>query len=173
VASFPGALPEGQIRAFLSQHGVMPGGRTETWSADPATRVTEVRAAIDADPSRTDLQLKLALSLAESGMDADARHALEALPASVYRDPAAVRARATLDLRALAAARPDADVVRRGLEHVMAGEREAGVDLLLEALHEDHSEESPARTALVAVLQMADDEEFVRETRRRMARVLF
>jgi thioredoxin-like negative regulator of GroEL len=55
----------------------------------------------------------------------------------------------------------------------MAGEREAGVDLLLEALHEDHSEESTARTALVAVLQMADDEEFVRETRRRMARVLF
>jgi thioredoxin-like negative regulator of GroEL len=44
---------------------------------------------------------------------------------------------------------------------------------LLEALREDHSEESPARTALVALLQMTDDEEFVRETRRRMARVLF
>jgi putative thioredoxin len=173
VASFPGALPEGQIRAFLSQHGVMPGGRTETWSADPTTRVAELRAAIDTDTSRTDLQLKLALSLAESGMDADARHALEALPASVYRDPAAVRARATLELRALATARPDADAVRRGLEHVMAGERAAGVDLLLEALRDDHSEESPARTALVALLQMTDDEEFVRETRRRMARVLF
>jgi putative thioredoxin len=173
VASFPGALPEGQIRAFLSQHGVMPGGRTETWSADAATRVTELRAATDADPSRTDLQLKLALALAESGMDVDARHALEALPASVYRDPAAVRARATLELRALAATRPDADAVRRGLEQVMAGERATGVDLLLEALRDDHSEESPARAALVAVLQMTDDEEFVRETRRRMAKVLF
>ena len=173
VAGFPGALPEGQIRAFLTQHGVTPGGRTETWSADAATLVAELRAALDAEPSRTDLQLKLALSLAESGMDADARHALEALPASVYRDPAAVRARATLELRALVAARPDADAVRRGLEYVIAGEMSAGVDVLLEALRDDHSDGSPARTVLVTVLQTTDDEEFVRETRRRMARVLF
>jgi thioredoxin-like negative regulator of GroEL len=55
----------------------------------------------------------------------------------------------------------------------MAGERAAGVELLLEALRDDHREESPARAALVAVLQMTDDEEFVRETRRRMAKVLF
>jgi hypothetical protein len=119
------------------------------------------------------LQLKLAVSLAEAGLDAEARHALEALPASVYRDATAVRARAFLEVRALAATRPDHDVVRTGLEQVMRGEVVAGVDLLLDALREDHSEASPARLALVAVLQTSVDEEFVRDTRRRMARVLF
>jgi putative thioredoxin len=173
VASFPGALPEGQIRAFLAQYVVTPGGRAESWSDDAATRVPELRAALDADASRTDLQLKLAVSLAEAGLDAEAQRALEALPASVYRDATAVRARAFLEVRALAATRPDHDVVRTGLEQVLRGEVVAGVDLLLDALREDHSEASPARLALVAVLQTSVDEEFVRDTRRRMARVLF
>ena len=173
VAGFPGALSEGQIRSFLAQHGVVRGGKTETWSDDAATRVTELRAALAQDATRTDLQLRLAVALAEADSDAEARHALEALPSAVYGDPSAVRARARLELRALAASRPEGDPVRRGLERVAAGDVSAGVDLLLEALREDHSDGSPARTALVAVLQGSADEEFVRETRRRMARVLF
>ena len=173
VAGFPGALPEGQIRAVLAQHGVVRGGATESWSDDPVTRVGELRSALEHDATRTDLQLRLAVTLAEAGFDADARQALEALPAAVYGDPSAVRARATLELRALAASRPEGDPVRQGLQHVAAGDVPAGVDLLLEALREDHSERSPARAALVAVLQGNPDEEFVRETRRRMARVLF
>lgn len=173
VAGFPGALPEGQIRAFLAQHGVMRSGLTETWSDDAATRVTELRAALAQDATRTDLLLRLAVTLAEAGLDAEARQALEALPAAVYGDAAAVRARAGLELRALAASRPEGDGVRRGLDLVATGDVLAGVDLLLEALREDHRDGSPARAALVAVLQGSTDEAFVRETRQRMARVLF
>jgi len=173
VAGFPGALPEGQIRTFLAQHGVVRGGLAEIWSDDATARALELRAALQADASRTDLQLRLAVTLAEAGDDADARRALEALPAGVYGDPTALRARAQLDLRALAAARPERDAVRTALEQIMRGDIAGGVDLLLDALRDDHSEASPARSALVAVLQMSSDEDFVRDTRRRMARVLF
>lgn len=173
AASFPGALPEGQIRTFLTQHGVLPGGHTESWSEDAATRVVELRATLATQAHRTDLQLKLAVVLAEVGPDDEARHALDALPGAVYGDPAAVRARAQLALRALSAALPESAPVRVGLEHVMQGDTPAGVDLLLDALRDDHGEDSPARAALVAVLQTLTDDEFVRDTRRRMARVLF
>ena len=91
----------------------------------------------------------------------------------MYGDPTALRARAQLDLRALAAARPEREAVRTALEQIMRGDIAGGVDLLLDALRDDHSEASPARSALVAVLQMSSDEDFVRDTRRRMARVLF
>lgn len=173
VGGFPGALPEGQIRAFLAQHGVVPRHPEETWSPEPATRVAELRAALATANTRSDLQLKLALALTEAGEDAEARRELEALPASVFSDPAAVRARALLDLRTHVASRPSGDAVRTAVELVLAGEVGRGVDLLIEALREDHGESSPARAALVAVLQTSSDEDFVRETRRRMARVLF
>lgn len=173
VGGFPGAVPEGKIRSFLAQQDVLPGGAVETWSTDVATLVSELRAAVSADPARTDLQLKLAVALSEAGFDDDARKALEALPSAVYRDPLAVRTRAQLEMRALAAAQPHGDAVRRGLELIVAGDASSGVDQLLEALRDDHSEESPARAALVVALQAIADDEFVRDARRRMARVLF
>lgn len=173
VAGFPGALPEGQIRSFLTQHGVIAGGRTETWSDDPATRVVELRTALAADASRSDLQLALAMALAEAGLDEQARVALEALPAAVYSDPGAVRTRARLRLQGLLAARPADDAVRAGLEAVLRGDVAGGLDRLLDALREDKAEESPPRQALVEVLQTIADEGVVRETRRRMAAILF
>jgi putative thioredoxin len=173
IAGFPGALPEGQIRSFLTQHGVVPGGRAETWSDDPATRVVELQSALAADGTRTDLQLALAVALAEAGLDEEARRALEALPAPVYNDPAAVRARARLRLRALAATRPSGDAVGAGLEAIMAGDVVTGLDRLLDALREDKGEDSPPRQALVEVLQTIADDGVVRDARRRMAAILF
>lgn len=174
AGGFPGALPEGQIRAFLAQHGVVRGGRQETWSPDPVERATQLRAAVESDPARSDLQLELALTLLEGGADALATAALESLPASVYADARAVRARATLSLRRRAAALPADHDVRRGIEAVLDGRIGAGVDLLLEALREEKAmEESPAKAALVEALQHVDDDAAVRDARRRMAAVLF
>jgi thioredoxin-like negative regulator of GroEL len=113
------------------------------------------------------------MALAEAGLDEEARVALEALPAAVYGDPGAVRARAQLRLRELLAARPADDAVRAGLEAVLQGDVARGLDRLLEALREDKAEDSPPRQALVEVLQTIADEGVVRDARRRMAAILF
>ena len=174
VAGFPGALPEGQIRAFLSQQGVHRGDRAEVWADDPVARVAQLQAAVSADGARDDLRLELALSLLQAGEWATAGRALEALPAALYGDARAARARATLALREQVAHLPEVDPVRRGLEAVLAGAAPEGLAQLLEALRDQKGDDAaPAKEALVAALQYLDDEPLVRETRRKMAAVLF
>jgi len=174
VAGFPGALPEGQIRAFLTQHGVAKGGVAEVWSDVPAERVVQLRSALEADGSRSDLALELALSLLEAGEFSVASTALEALPAAVYADTRAVAGRAMLALRARTAALDAADPVRRGAEAVLAGAADEGFRLLLDALRDQRDQpESIAKAALVDALQCVNDEALVRNTRRQMAALLF
>ncbi len=174
VAGFPGALPEGRIRSFLASNGVTKGGQVETWVEDPAQRVIELEAAIHADPERTDLHLLLALALDEAGEGDKARVALEALPAAEYADPRAVRARARLALAATTTGLPDGDPVRLGAEAVLTGRTAEGLDILLEALRwQREQDEPPARAVLLEALQTVADEELLRDTRRRMAAVLF
>ncbi len=175
VAGFPGALPEGQIRRFLAEHGVEPGApQAVIWSSDPVERVQQLRATVAEHPERASLQLDLAVALSELGMDHEAALALEALPIAVYGDPKAKRARALVALRAIIAERPADDAVRSGGEAILRGDATVGFSLLLEALREDKTDEhSPARRALVESLHVIDDEDAVRDARRRMASVLF
>jgi putative thioredoxin len=174
VGGFPGAIPEGQIRTFLTQHGVVKGGPMEVWPDDPHERIPQLRAALDADSTRTDLQLELAMSLLEAGEDQAAETALEALPAAVYADARAVAGRAMLALRRRAAKLDEADPVRAGIAAVLAGRASEGFELLIEALREQKGQdEPPARAALVEALQCIEDETLIRDTRRRMAAVLF
>jgi putative thioredoxin len=174
VAGFPGALPEGQIRRFLTQHGVAKGGAAEAWSDDPGTRVQQLREAVARDASRGDWQLELALALLAHGELDAARAAVEALPGDVYGDARAVRARARLSLLARLDSLAAADGVRAGVETFLEGHTEAGLAQLLDAVREQKGmDESPAKAALVDALTSLDDEAVVRETRRRMAAVLF
>lgn len=174
VAGFPGALPEGQIRTFLTQHGVVKGGRAEVWSDVPTERVQQLRDALAADSTRTDLRLELAMSLLESGAYAEAGAALEALPSAVYADARAIAGRAMLALRRRVSELDEADAVRRGAEAVLAGDAATGFALLLDALREQKGQDaSVAKAALVEALQCVNDEALVRDTRRRMASVLF
>lgn len=189
VAGFPGALPEGQIRKFLAQHGVHPKREAREWSADPATRVSELRAAVAESPTRGDLQLTLAEALLAVEHDTEALRVLEGLPAVLYGDAAAQRLRArialrarvvhALDLPALAArveqTPEDAEAaVLLGVRLALAGDVARAVDVLLEAVRaQKGGEATSARDALVEVLQLVDDEELVRGARRRMAAVLF
>ncbi len=175
VAGFPGALPEAQIRRFLADHGVEAGSpQAVVWSSDPVARLQQLRTMVAEHPERASLQLDLAVALAESGIDDEATIALEALPVAVYGDPKAKRARARVALRALIAGRPEPDAVRTGGDAILRGDATAGFTLLLEALRDDKTDErSPARLALVESLQLVEDEEAVRDARRRMASVLF
>ncbi|MGA1677368.1 MAG: thioredoxin family protein, partial [Pseudomonadales bacterium] len=65
AGGFPGALPEGQVRRFLSEHGVEP--RMAEPEAPPVTDPAELvalsRAAVEADPAKPELKLDLALAL--------------------------------------------------------------------------------------------------------------
>ena len=175
VAAFPGALPEGQIRRFLAEHGVEAGTPTPvTLAADPAERVAQLQTLLAHQPERASMRLELAVALADAGRDEEARRALEALPTAVYGQARAVRARARLTLSALAAARPAGDATREGIETLLRGDAAAGIASLLDALREQKGDDdSPARAALVEAFNALEDETLVRDARRRMAAVLF
>lgn len=189
VGGFPGALPEGQIRRFLADHGVH-GVRVRTvWSDDPATRVAELRSAVAASPARGDLQLELAAALIATHAHDDARHVLDALPSDVFGDPAALRMRAVVQLHEQAAHAPSLEALQArlalepadaeamqwlGIRLALGGDTARGVELLLEAVRaQKGGEEIPARDALVQVLQLLDDDALVRDARRRLASALF
>jgi putative thioredoxin len=175
VTGFQGALPEARIRAFLTQHGVVAGGAEPlALSDDPTERVAQLRAAVAASPDRDTLKLDLALAVLSTGEYSEAERLLEGLPATIYGDHKAVRARARLALqRRLTnsdAETPHAVAVRA----ILAGDTASGLTQLLDLLREEkHDESSQARTALVDALQMIEDDAVVRDWRRRMAAVLF
>jgi putative thioredoxin len=189
VAGFPGALPEGQIRKFLAQHGVHAQREAREWSADPVARVAELRAAVAESPTRGDLQLLLTESLLAVEQDSEALRVVESLPAELYGDAAAQRLRARIALRARVAHAPavealaarveqtpeDVDAaVLLGVRLALAGDVARAVEVLLEAVRaQKGGEVTTARDALVEVLQLVEDEEMVRGVRRRMAAVLF
>jgi putative thioredoxin len=175
VTGFQGALPEGQIRAFLTQHGIEVGGAAPVvLSDDPVERIAQLRAALVATPAKDSLKLDLALTLLNHDEFDEASRMLEALPAVLYLDAKAVRARARLALQR----RAESDTA--GTQHVQAmrlvlrGDTAAGLEQLVDLLREEkHDEHSQARAALVEALQMIDDEGVVRDWRRKMAAVLF
>ena len=172
VAGFPGALPEGQIRRFLEQHGVTAGG-TITWSDDPVERLSQIRVALTEHPERDALKLDLALALVATSAFDEAGPMLDALPAHLFSDARVARARAKISLHRLLLD-DRFPTVAPGVHAVLAGHVEAGVDQLLDALREQKQQEnSPAKIALVEVTHLLDDEEQVRALRRRMAAVLF
>jgi putative thioredoxin len=175
VAGFPGALPEGQLRRFLAQHGVEPGApQALALPEEPTARLEALRGAVASHPERASLRLELAVLLATHGDPDEAADALAHLPSAVFGDARAERARARLTLRRVVAGGPPGDPVRDGVAAVLAGDGEAGVAQLLEALREARGvAQPPVREALLATLAFLDDETLVRDTRRRMASALF
>src|SRR6478736_1932855 len=155
VDGFPGALPEGQLREFLTHHGVQPAAadnaEAETEAApekpDPHVEVLRLRAEAQAAPERDDLKLDLALALLATGASAEAKQLLEALPANLSTDERAVRAHASLGFHSLlteappranleaAIAADPADLRARhllGVRLLLEGEEAAGLDQFLE-----------------------------------------
>ncbi|MCC6241235.1 MAG: thioredoxin [Gemmatimonadaceae bacterium] len=175
VTGFQGALPAGQIREFLTKHGVVVGGTAAiVWPDDPTERVVQLRAAFASAPARDDLALELALAELAVGQFDDASRLLEALPVPRYSDPRAVRARARLALQRRADHGGDSSAHVAAIRAVLHGEIDAGLRQLLDLLREEKQlDDSPARSALVESLQLVDDETSVRDWRRRMASVLF
>ena len=197
VDGFTGALPEAQLREFLSRH-VQPGAPTEDDAiADEAPAVVEtpeqaiarIQQEIARQPERTELKLDLALAQMRAGNVSAAEAELDALPANLASDDRARRLRGQLELaHALKdappidelrarVARDPADFAARdllGVRLLLDGDPAAGLDQFLAVLKADRTwNEDRARKRLIAAFNVLEDPELVGEYRRRMTSLLF
>ncbi len=196
VDGFPGAMPEGQLREFLTQHGVVPLEAAATEAAppealpiDPLAEIAALREAIAADPDKAELKLDLALALIKTGATAEAGPLLDALPANLATDDRAIRARARLDFGNALQGAPTADALASriqadgndlearyqfGIHQLLGGNDEAALEQFIEMLRIDRSfRDSLPKKALIDAFRVIEDEDLVGRYRRRMSSLLF
>ena len=195
VDGFPGAMPEGQLREFLTQHGVVPAEAAaveeeiQALPLDPQAEVAALREAISAEPDKDELKLDLALALLKIGATGEAGPLLDNLPANLATDDRAIRARARLDFAAALQDAPAADVLAArvqadgndlearyllGIQHLLAGEDEAALEQFIEMLRIDRGfRDSLPKKALIDAFRVIEDEDLVGRYRRKMSSLLF
>lgn len=195
VDGFPGALPEGQLKAFLAQHGISPAEpaaeetAAEAPPVDPEAEVIRLRHAVADAPDDGALKLDLVLALPKVGAAAEAETLLDALPANLATDDRAVKARARLGFAALLKDAPPAVVLEQaiaanpddlrarhllGARCIVEGDSEAGLVHFLEMLKRNRAyEDGLPKKALIDAFRVVDDEDLVGVYRRKMATVLF
>ncbi|MET0809278.1 MAG: thioredoxin [Pseudoxanthomonas sp.] len=197
VDGFPGAVPEGQLREFLKQHGVEPAAAanqdpapdTASLPLDPHAEVMALRKAIEAEPDKAELKLDLALALLKTGAAAEAENLLDALPANLETDDRAIRARSRLGFAALLRDAPPAEVLEAalaanpddlrarhllGVQQLLGGKPQAGLDQFIEMLRRDRGyEDGLPRKTLIDAFRVVDDEDLVGQYRRKMSSLLF
>ena len=196
VDGFPGAMPEGALREFLQSHGVVPldaAPAPEDVDApavvDPHEEVVRLRAEVAAKPEEDALRLDLALALLRTGATAEAEQILDGLPANLATDDRAERARAHLHLAATTRDAPPAEVLEAalaadagdlrarhllGVQRLLQGRAEEGLEHLLELLRRDRAwEDALARRTLIDAFRTLDDDDLVGRYRRRMSSLLF
>ena len=190
---FAGALPEGQLREFLSRH-VQPLEAVKEAIAEeapepPEQAINRLQQAIAAEPDKAELKLELALALMRAGQTDAAEAALTALPANLAIDARAVRLRSELDLaHALKGAPTRTELQQRvqadagdwaardqlGVRLLLEGDAEAGLEQFLFILQKARDwNDGQARKRLLAAFATLDDAELVGRYRRKMASLLF
>ncbi len=194
IDGFMGALPEGQVREFLSRHLPAP---TEQPADEPKPAVVEkpegaiarLRREIAAAPDKPELKLDLALALMQGG-DADAAQVeLDALPANLVEDAKAKRLRNQLDFARVLKAAPDMATLRAriaqdandhaardllGVRLLLDGNAAAGLDEFLHILRTARTwNDDAAKKRLIAAFSVLDDEDLVGAYRRKMTSLLF
>ncbi|KAF1721128.1 thioredoxin [Pseudoxanthomonas wuyuanensis] len=194
VDGFPGALPEGQLREFLKQHGIEPAQAAEPEAIeaaplDPHAEVLALRNAIDAEPDKPELKLDLALALLKIGANGEAEQLIDALPANLATDERSLRARARLDFASSLKDAPAAEVLQSavdanpddlqarhllGVHRLVAGDSQAALEQFLEMLRRDrdYGDGLPKKT-LIDAFRVIEDEALVGQYRRKMAALLF
>ena len=198
VDGFPGALPEGQLREFLTHHGIAPAEAEAAIEdeapaeaaapIDPHAEVMRLRKAIEAAPDQPELKLDLALALLQTGAASEAEHLLDTLPANLATDDRTVKARARLGFAALLKDAPPAEVLHAaiaadpadlrarhllGVRELVAGDAEAGLQQFIEMLQRDRSfGEGLARKSLIDAYRVVEDEDLVSRYRRKMSSLL-
>ena len=196
VDGFSAALPEAQLREFLSHHQITakpqlteaPLEAEAPQTMDPHQEVVRLRHAVAEAPEDDALKLELGLALAAMQTYAEALALFDALPANLAMDDRVSKARARIDLAervkdappidvllAAIAAKPEDYEARRllGLQYLVQGQAEAGLAQLLELfrLNRDYQDGLP-RKLLIEAFNTVDDEDLVRQYRRKMASLL-
>ncbi|TAL83877.1 MAG: thioredoxin [Rhodanobacter sp.] len=192
---FTGALPEGQLREFLSRHlQPLDAPVTEDAAADvdaetPAQAINRLQQAIATEPDKAALKLELAVALMQAGQADAAEAELTALPANLATDARALRLRGELELiHAVADAPTLTELQQRvqadsgdwaardqlGVRLLLEGDPEAGLEQFLSILqHARDWNDGQAKKRLLAAFSTLDDAELVGRYRRKMASLLF
>lgn len=195
VDGFPGALPEGQLRQFLAQHGIVPAVATEpevpaeVVPPTPAEEAARLRRELEAKPEDGALKLDLALALARSGETDEAAHLIATLPANLGTDararianvlianPVHLReAPARTELEHRIATNPDDLAARHllGLRLLGDGDAEAALSQFLEMLRRNRDFDGGLpRKALIEAFEVIQDTALVGRFRRDMSALLF
>jgi putative thioredoxin len=198
VDGFAGALPEGELRGFLSRH-VQPLESDADAPVDdeaaaavvesPEQAIARLQLEIAAAPDQAGLKLDLALALMRAGQVQPAETELNGLPANLATDARAVRLRSQLDLAAALEGAPSlAELQQRvqvdaqdwpardllGVRLLLEDDPAAGLDQFLAILERARDwNEGAAKKRLLAAFATLDDAELVGRYRRRMASLLF
>jgi putative thioredoxin len=192
---FPGALPEAQLREFLTHHGIQPAPAVEEPPAadvappvDPHAEVMRLRKAIEAAPDQAPLRLDLALALLATGGAHEAEQLLDSLPANLATDERAVKARTHLGFSALLRDAPPPSILEAaiasnpddlrarhllGVQQIVAGDAEAGLEQFLEMLRRNRGfDNGLPKRALLDAFRIVQDDDLVGRYRRKMASLL-
>ncbi len=197
IDGFAGALPEGQVREFLTRH-VQPlegdGDPVEAEAEDiveetPEAAINRVQQAIATEPNKAELKLELALALMRAGQVDAAGAQLDALPANLATDARAQRLRSELDLAQAVKEAPEVAELRQrieanpedwsardllGVRLLHEGDAEGGLEQFLVLLQKARDwNDGQARKRLLAAFATVDDAELVGRYRRRMTSMLF
>jgi putative thioredoxin len=196
VDGFPGALPEGQLREFLTHHGIEPGPaieapaqvEAEAAPLDPLAEVMRLRKAVEAEPTQDSLKLDLALALLAIGHAHESEQLLDALPANLSTDDRATKARTRLRFAALLQDAPppqvqesaiaaDPDDLRArhllGVHRIVSGDAEAGLEQFLEMLRRNRTFEGDLpKRALLDAFRIVEDDDLIGRYRRKMSSLL-
>lgn len=195
IDGFPGVLPEGQVKEFLTHHGIAPAQvvadaiiEVDAPPVDPHAEVMRLRKAIEAEPDTADLKLELALALLQTGATGEAEQLLDGLPANLATDDRTIKARARLGFAALLKDAPPAEILEAaiaadptdlrarhllGVHHLVSGDAEAGLIQFIEMLQRDRTYENGlARKTLIDAFRVLEDEDLVSRYRRKMSSLL-
>jgi len=192
---FSGALPEGQLREFLSRHvqpldvAVNEDNAPAVEEETPEQAINRLQQAIATEPERPELKLDLALALMQAGHASAAEAELNALPVNLAADARAVRLRNQLDLaRALDGAPPQNELQQRvqanaedweardllGVRLLLGEDPAAGLDQWLLILERARDwGDGHAKKRLLAAFNTLEDADLVGRYRRKMASLLF
>lgn len=195
IDGFAGALPEGQLREFLTRH-VQPLDDDRSQAEDeeiveeaPEAAINRLQQAIATEPAKAELKLDLALALMHAGQSEAAQAQLDALPANLATDARAQRLRSELDLARAAKDAPEAAALKQrieadpedwsardqlGVRLLLESDAEAGLEQFLIILQKARDwNDGQAKKRLLAAFATLEDGELVGRYRRRMASLLF
>lgn len=195
VDEFMGALPEGEIRAFLDKHIPRESDNQITQAlqaladGDAQGALSLAQQARDQDPDNPRTSLALARIQAAAGDVAAATRTLDGLPANeqMSDEVKALRSQLTFDavvahapsrteLEATLAAEPDNSQARYQLAALLVttNDFEAALDHLLILMQKDRAYgDDAARKALVQIFDMLGDHPAVPRYRSRMMNLLY